>query len=311
MQNKQPIEISIVSPVYRAENMVEELVQRIVASVSKITDSFEIILIEDGSPDKSWEAIEIQSKLDNRVRGFSLSRNFGQHYAIAAGLAQAKGSWIVVMDCDLQDKPEEIPNLYQKAQEGFEIVLASRIHRQDSFLKKASSKLFYSTLGFLSGTEQDHTVANFGIYHQKVIAAINAMPEHIRYFPTMVRWVGFKRTKLNVVHDERSEGETSYTFSKLMKLATDIILANSSGSMKLMIKSGFIISFLAFLLGLYNLYQYLTGKITVLGYASIIVSTWFIGGVILLALGFLGIYLGKVFDGVNQRPTYIIDKSTH
>ena len=306
--SNSPVNISIVSPVYRAENILPALVERITKAVSTITDSFEIILVEDGSPDKSWEQIEIQAQQNKHVKGISLSRNFGQHYAIAAGLAEAKGDWVVVMDCDLQDQPEEIPNLYRKAKEGFEIVLASRVNRQDSYLKKLSSKVFYGTLSFLSGTEQDHTVANFGIYHQKVIATINAMPEHIRYFPTMVRWVGFKRTTLEVVHDERAEGETSYDFSKLLKLATDIILANSSGSMKVMIKMGFFTSLFAFLLGIYNLYEYFSGKITVLGYASIIVSVWFIGGIILLSLGFLGIYLGKVFDGVNRRPTYIIDK---
>jgi polyisoprenyl-phosphate glycosyltransferase len=310
MLEDKEIEISIVSPVYRAESIIPELVRRIDAEVSKITTSFEIILVEDGSPDDSWREIEKQAKLNSKVKGFSLSRNFGQHYAIAAGLVQVKGKWVVVMDCDLQDRPEEIAALYTKAKEGFDIVLASRVKRQDSFLKKLSSRVFYSTLSFLSGTEQDYTVANFGIYHHKVIDSINKMPEQIRYFPTMVRWVGFKRTKLNVQHDERSEGETTYTFGKLVKLASDIILANSKGLMRLMIKMGFLMSLVAFGIGLYYLWQYISGDIVVMGFASLIISLWFIGGIVMLSLGLLGIYLGKVFDGVNSRPTFIIKKST-
>lgn len=174
--------ISIVSPVYKAEKIVDILVKRIKEEVSKITENYEIILVEDGSPDRSWEAIERNCMEDKRVKGIKLSRNFGQHYAITAGLDHAKGEWTVVMDCDLQDRPEEIINLYQKALEGYDIVLARRHKRQDSFLKRTFSWLFYKILSYLTGTKHDPAVANFGIYHKKVIQAVSQMRESIRYF---------------------------------------------------------------------------------------------------------------------------------
>ena len=140
--------LSIVSPVYKAENIVAQLVSEIKKNVTEITQDFDIILVEDGSPDNSWEEIEKQCKIDPRIKGIKLSRNFGQHYAITAGLDHAPGQWVIVMDCDLQDRPEEIRNLYKKAQEGFDIVLARRIARKDKFLKRISSKLFYTILSY-------------------------------------------------------------------------------------------------------------------------------------------------------------------
>jgi polyisoprenyl-phosphate glycosyltransferase len=202
--------ISVVSPVYRAEPIVDKLVSRVIAEVSKITNDFEIILVEDHGPDNSWEKIRENCQRDTRVRGIRMSRNFGQHYAITAGIDHANGEWVVVMDCDLQDRPEEIPGLYKKAQEGFDIVLARREVRKDGFFKKLFSRTFYSCLSYLTGTKQDPTVANFGIYHFKVIEAIRSMRESIRYFPTMVRWVGFRSASINVEHAERDSGETSY-----------------------------------------------------------------------------------------------------
>jgi dolichol-phosphate mannosyltransferase len=303
----QPL-ISIVSPVYRAEKIVDKLVERISEEVSKITANFEIILVEDGSPDNSWEAIERNCTKDKRVKGIKLSRNFGQHYAITAGLDAVKGEWIVVMDCDLQDRPEEIINLYTKALEGYDIVLASRHERQDSFFKKLFSKLFYRVLSYLTGTEQDPTVANFGIYHQKVIDAISSMRESIRYFPTMVRWVGFRRAKVNVEHASRQEGNTSYNFSRLLNLALDIILAYSDRPIRLTIKTGFIISLLSFLFAIIIIIQYFLGIISVSGYASLVISIWFFSGLIMTTLGVVGLYVGKTFEGVKNRPIYITEK---
>lgn len=304
----QPL-ISIVSPVYRAEKIVDKLVERISEEVSKITENFEIILVEDGSPDDSWEAIERNCQKDTRVKGIKLSRNFGQHYAITAGLDAAKGKWIVVMDCDLQDRPEEIINLYTKALEGYDIVLASRHQRQDTFFKKFFSKIFYYILSYLTGTEQDPTIANFGIYSNKVIDSISKMRESIRYFPTMVRWVGFCRVKINVEHASRDEGSTSYNFSRLFNLALDIILAYSDRPIRLTIKLGFIISFISFCFAIITILQYLLGVISVSGYASLIISIWFFSGLIMTTLGIVGLYVGKTFEGVKNRPIYITEKT--
>ncbi len=303
----QPL-ISIVSPVYRAEKIVDKLVQRISEEVSKITENFEIVLVEDGSPDNSWEAIERNCQKDERVKGIKLSRNFGQHYAITAGLDNAKGEWIVVMDCDLQDRPEEITTLYTKALEGYDVVLASRHERQDTFFKKLFSKLFYGILSYLTGIQQDATIANFGIYNQKVIGAISKMRESIRYFPTMVRWVGFKKTKINVEHASREEGNTSYNFSRLFNLALDIILAYSDRPIRLTIKTGFFISCISFCFAIITIVQYFLGNISVSGYASLIISIWFFSGLIMTTLGVVGLYVGKTFEGVKDRPIYIAEK---
>lgn len=300
--------LSIVSPVYRAEKMIPELVSRIIKAVSKITDNFEIILVEDCGPDNSWKAIQIECAKDTRVKGIKLSRNFGQHYAITAGLNYTQGEWVVVLDCDLQDVPEEIPNLYKKAQEGFDIVLGRRHERQDTILKRLSSKLFYSTLSYLTGTKQDPSVANFGIYNQKVIKAIITMKESIKYFPSMVKWVGFKSTKLNVQHAERAEGSSSYNLKRLLNLALDIILAYSDKPLRLTVKAGLIISMSAFIFALVTFFRAIFHDFKISGYASTIISIWLFSGLIIFILGIIGLYLGKVFEGVKERPVFIVDK---
>jgi polyisoprenyl-phosphate glycosyltransferase len=303
--------ISIVSPVYRAEKILPELIKRIEESVGTITQDFEIILVDDNSPDKSWEVIEIISEKDPKIKGLKLSRNFGQHYAITAGLDYAEGEWIVVMDCDLQDKPEEIPKLFQKVGEGYDVVLARRNERKDKFFKKFFSKFFYRTLGYLTGSQQDESVANFGIYNRKVINAVVSMRESIRYFPTMIKWVGFKTTKVNVEHDERLEGESSYNFKRLMDLALDIILAFSDKPIRLAIKFGLLISLGSLIVALVYLIKYLSGDVVVLGYTSLIISLWLLSGIIISTLGIIGLYVGKIFEGVKKRPIYIIEKTTN
>lgn len=302
--------ISVVSPVYSAEKILPELVRRISESVSKITEDFEIILVEDHGPDNSWGVIQELALTCPQVKGFKLSRNFGQHYAITAGLDHAKGEWIVVMDCDLQDQPEEIANLFSKAKEGFDIVLARRFDRQDNFLKRLFSKVFYRTLGYLTGSEQDETIANFGIYHKNVIEAVISMRESIRYFPTMIKWVGFKATKLNVEHVQRFEGKTSYNFKKLFNLALDIILAYSDKPLRLLIKAGLFISLISLFVAVGYFIRWINGEVIVLGYASLIISLWLLSGFIIATLGVVGLYVGKTFEGVKNRPIYIIEKTT-
>jgi glycosyltransferase involved in cell wall biosynthesis len=300
--------LSIVSPVYNAEKIIPLLVKRIENSIQKITADYEIILVDDCGPDNSWEVIENIAKTNPKIIGIKLSRNFGQHYAITAGLDQAKGDWVVVMDCDLQDQPEEIIKLYKKAQEGFDIVLARRFDRKDRFFKKFFSKMFYRTLGYLTGSEQDETVANFGIYNRKVVNAVVSMRESIRYFPTMVKWVGFKSTKVNVEHDDRNEGASSYNLKRLINLALDIILAYSDKPIRLLIKTGLFISGISVLVAFIYFIKWLKGDVLVLGYTSLIISIWLLSGIILSTLGIIGLYVGKTFEGVKKRPIYIINK---
>lgn len=305
------IQISIVSPVFRAESLVKKLVYELRQVLAPLKLSYEIILVEDGSPDQSWEAICDCCADFDEVRGLKLSRNFGQHYAISAGLSQARGNWVVVMDCDLQDQPAEIPRLLEKANEGFDVVLARRAQRNDSWLKCVGSRIFYGVLGWLTGLRQDPAIANFGVYSQRVIQAINRMPETIRYFPTMVRWVGFRATTIDVRHGGRADGKSSYSLHKLANLALDICLAYSDKPLRIVVSTGFVISLTGFLFAVLTLIQALQGKILVLGYASLIVSVWILSGLIILIVGVVGLYVGKCFEGVKRRPAFIISEEVH
>jgi len=300
------VKLSIVSPVYQAEKIIAELVRQLQENLAAITPDYEIILVNDASPDNSWIAIAAECEKDKRVKGINLSRNFGQHYAITAGLSVSKGEWVVVMDCDLQDRPDEIPNLYAKAQQGYDSVFAQRIERQDSFFKRLFSKMFYALFSYLTDTKQDPTVANFGIYSRKVVGAILTMKDYIRFFPTMVQWVGFQKFYLPVQHSDRYEGKTSYNFRNLMRLALDNIVAFSDKPLRLMIKFGFIISLISFLLATYNIAAHFVGIIKVEGFTTTVFSIWFVGGLMLLMLGVVGLYVGKTFENVKRRPTFII-----
>ena len=302
------IQISIVSPVYRAEKMVHMLVERIVQSVTTITDRYEIILVNDASPDASWQMIEHECAQNKQVKGVNLSRNFGQHYAITAGLSFARGEWVVVMDCDLQDRPEEIPALYQKAQEGYDIVYARRVDRQDRWIKRVPSLLFNAVFDWLSGTNKDKSVANFGVYSQKVIAEYNKIPEYARSFGSLIRYLGFKTTAIDVQHAARAEGESSYTWSRMFKLAFDVIISNSNKPLRMAVGLGFSMSALSFLLALYNVVARMIGMISFPGYTTTVFSIWFVGGLLLLVLGIIGLYIGKIFDQVKGRPNFIVQE---
>lgn len=303
------IQISVVSPVYNAEKLVDSLVERINTSVSKITPDFEIILVDDFSPDNSWERIKNNCSKYPFVKGIKLSKNFGQQHALAAGMEHAKGQWIVIMDCDLQDRPEEIPNLYNKALEGYDIVLASRVQRRDDVIKKILSKYFYALLGYLTGTKQDDTVANFAVLSRKVVDAIKSMGDYYRYFPTMVKWVGFNFTTLKIEHADREDGKkSSYSYKKRLDLAINTILSFSDKPLRLAVKLGLIISFISALYSIYAVILFFEGKVNVTGWTSLFISIWFFSGLIISVLGMVGLYLGKTFETVKNRPIYIIEE---
>jgi dolichol-phosphate mannosyltransferase len=302
------LHISIVSPVYKAPEILPELVARLEESLTKITDSFEIILVDDGCPWDSWSVVEQLAEKYSFIKGIKLSRNFGQHYAITAGLDYSKGEWVVVMDCDLQDRPDEIQKLYKEAQNGFDIVLAARENRQDNIFKKFTSSLFFRIYFYLCDLDSDHIISNFGMYNQKVIIEFNKLLEVSRSFPSLIQQLGFKKSIIKVKHSIRFEGKTSYSFFKLLNLAMDIFLSNSNKPLKLTVVLGFIISFGSFFLAAYNLFAGITGIITVPGFTSTIFSIWFVGGLILFVLGVMGLYLGKIFDQVKGRGLYIIEK---
>jgi dolichol-phosphate mannosyltransferase len=301
----------VVIPVYKGEPFVDQLVDQLVLELEKITPDFEIWMVEDGGPDNSWSKIIENSKKERRLKGLQLSRNFGQHQAITAGLDHARGTWVIVMDCDLQDKPSEIHKLYAKAQQGYDIVLAGRSERQDNFLKRAFSKYFYIVLSYLTGTTIDPQVANFGIYSHKVIRQVVKMRESIRFFPMLIKWVGFKSCIIPVEHGARETGKSNYSFGKLFNLALNIMLAFSDKPLRLMVKMGVVISFFSLVFAAYNIIQYFRGIIYIKGFASLIVSIWFLSGVIISVVGLVGLYIGKIFEQTKERPLYIVNHTVN
>ena len=300
--------ISIVSPVYRAEKILPILVSEINLVMERIGEDYEIILVDDRSPDNSWEVMKVLSSQNSKIKSIRLSRNFGQHSAIFAGLTKTKGDWVVVMDCDMQDQPKEIAKLYKKALEGYDIVLGQRENRKDKFLKKLSSKLFYKVFNYLSGGHFNNEIGNFGIYRKKAIDSILNINDYIKFFPLFINWVGFKSISIPIEHSEREEGKSSYSISRLLKLAFNVIVSFSDKPLRLFINFGLGISILSFILGIYYLYLAITHKITQPGFSSLILSIWFLSGIIISCIGIVGVYLGKTFDLAKNRPTFIIDE---
>lgn len=302
--------ISVVTPVYKAEGCLEELHKRLVAALEPVTQDFEIVMVEDCGGDASWQIIQRLARADPRVKGLQFSRNFGQHYGITAGLDLCDSDWVVVMDCDLQDQPEEIPRLYAKAREGYDVVLAHRGKRADSLGKRLTSWLFYRLFSWLADIEYDGNAGNFRIISRNVVENCCRMREQLRFFGGLINWMGFPTASIEVAHAARHEGQSTYTFSKLWRLAGDTIIAYSDKPLRLSIRFGFIMSALAFAAGLYILQGAWFHGSPVVGWPSLIVSVYFIGGIVISILGIIGIYLGKTFEETKKRPLYIVAKTT-
>lgn len=299
---------SVVLPVYKSEKNIKPLTEAISTTVASIWNDYEIIFVNDGSPDESWKVITELAANDRRVKAISLSRNFGQHNAIIAGLQHTKGDWVIVMDCDFQDNPKYIPELYAEAGKGFEIVYAQRANRSDGIKKKIFNAVFYSLFSYLTDSKFDGSIGNYGIYSRKAVDAVTSMKEPFKIFSLMMRWVGFASSSIKVEHGVRYAGKSSYTFSKLMNLALTIVFTYSQKPLLLTVKAGIFISVASVFYALYIIIAWYTGFITVIGFSTIIVSIWFLGGMTIFTLGILGMYLGKTFEGVKDRPVFIVDK---
>jgi dolichol-phosphate mannosyltransferase len=301
------MKISVVTPAYKCSECIEELYRRLKATFDKMSiDDYEIVYVNDASPDNDWEIISKIAKKDSKVKGINLSRNFGQHRAITAGLDYAAGDHIVVMDCDLQDQPEEIVKLYAKIQEGYDVVFGRRYERKDKFLKKFFSKSFNMVFTYLTGRKVDNTVANFSIISKKVLNELKNIREQNRSYGLFLLWLGFDTAYVDIEHSRRYKGESSYTFKKALDFAMDIAVSHSNKPLKIFIKFGFSISFLSFLYGLYLIFKYFVYNTPLQGWTSMMVSLYFIGGLILANLGIVGLYIGKIFDEVKKRPIYSI-----
>ena len=301
---------SIVIPCFASEKSLEELCLRLDKAIAPISLDYEIVLVDDGSPDRTWSVIQELAGRDSRIRGIRLSRNFGQHHAITAGLDHARGDWVVVMDCDLQDRPEEIPRLYSKAAEGYDMVIGLRTERQDSFFKKLGSRLFRVTFNYLTDSSLDQQAGNFGIYARKVVDSVVRLREQNRSFGLFANWVGFRRATIAITHAPRAHGKSSYTFARLFSLAMDSIVAHSNKLLRLSIALGFLLSGLSLLFALFLVARYVFWGLTVQGWTSLMVSIYFSAGLIIGSIGVVGLYIGKIFNEVKARPLYVIASTT-
>lgn len=298
--------ISIVSPVYGCKTCLYELYFRLKETLEKINPDFEIILVNDASPDGAWETIVELAQKDQRVKGINFSRNFGQHYAITAGLHYAKGEWVVVMDCDLQDQPEEIKKLYTRAKEGYDVVFGRRLKRKDGFFKRIGSKSFYTVYNYFTDSKFDNSVANFSISKKNVIDEFIQFSEHDRSFPLIIHWLGFNVGSTNIEHADRYHGKTSYSLRKLIHFASASIISQSNKPLKLSILLGLSFALFSFLFALFIIYKKIVLGIPVSGWASLMLSIFFIGGLILVNLGIVGIYIGRIFNEIKGRPLFVI-----
>lgn len=297
--------ISVVIPVYGCRAALPELHQRLIQSVESITPDYEIILVNDNCPQNSWEVIEELCKKDNHVRGIELSRNFGQMKAILAGLDYADGDWIVVMDCDLQDRPEEIPRLYAKAQEGYDVVFARRKERKDNPVKVFLAKIFYKVYEFATDGNYDGAICNFSIVKKDVIKNYCQMREQHRGYVMYIRWLGYRQAVIDVEHNERFEGKSSYSLKKRMNMAIELLTSQSDKVLRLFTTLGFLMSMISFLVIIVLIIYHYIADVSV-GWTSLIATTVLIGGLIIMVIGVVGIYVGNIFMQTKNRPLYVV-----
>jgi dolichol-phosphate mannosyltransferase len=309
-------EFSVVIPIYNEQENIPELCRRLTGVMESLcaglnlpNDRYEIIMVDDGSRDASWERIRECHGRDSRVKGLSFSRNFGHHIAITAGIDTARGNSVILMDGDLQDPPEEIPILFGKFREGYDIVYGIRQRREDPLLKKISSSVFWWILRKFSGVDIPQGQTMLRILSRRLVDSLKAMREHARFIHGMMAWAGFRIATVTVRHDPRTKGKSKYTVPRMFRLAFHAVTSFSTVPLRLATYLGFLSALVSFSIGLYFVYKRIFYGIPVLGYASIIVSIFFVGGIQLLVLGIFGEYLGRTYQEVQRRPLYLIQES--
>lgn len=302
--------ISVVVPAFGCEHCLEPLYQGLVPVLEAISPQFEIVMVEDHSPQGDWKVITALAARDPRVRGIKLTRNFGQHSAIAAGLAEAEGDWVVVMDCDLQDQPEEVARLYAKAAEGYDCVFGRRVQRVDRATKVASSRLFNVAFRRITGAPADPTIGNFSIISRRVVRELRAFKEGQRNYVVQVNWLGFPLAVIDVVHAARHAGKTSYSLTKRLRHAAATLVSQSTRPLYASAMFGLVMALGAAGTGAYFVIRKLTIGYGVEGWTSVMVSLFFLFGILFLNMGILGLYLGSVFNEVKGRPPFVVERTT-
>jgi polyisoprenyl-phosphate glycosyltransferase len=301
------IELSVVIPVYRCRSCLAALHELLTLVLSRLGVGYEIVYVDDRSPDGDWDVLVELADSDPHVRAVRLSRNFGQHAAITAGLARAQGRFVAVMDCDLQDPPESIPQLYAKAQEGFDIVFARRKHRQHSRFRRLAARVYFAGLRVFAGTRLDGEYGALSIVSRKVVDAFLELKDADRHYLFILHWLGFESVSIDVEHGRRYDGQSSYSVSKLVQHAFDGLVFQSTKLLRWIVYAGFLVASLGIALAVFFVFSWAT-RDAYPGWTSLAVLLLVLGGFILLSLGVTGLYVGKIFGQVKERPLYIVDE---
>jgi dolichol-phosphate mannosyltransferase len=308
--------LSIVIPTYKSEANLPTLIQRLENVLAELQYKYEIIFVDDNSPDNTMSVLRGICLKNSNIKVISLSRNFGQQIATSAGLKYASGDAVIIMDDDLQDPPEFIPELTKKWEEGYKIVYAIRKTRQENYFKRTAYKLFYKILSKLSHINIPKDSGDFGLMDKKIVSIINEMPERDRFVRGLRAWVGFKQIGLEYNRDARYKGAPAYSLIKIMKLTIDGLLTFSNVPIKITSALGLLVSVIAFIGFIFTISQKIMtlyfpeNPIAVLpGLSTIVLSILFIGGVQLLSIGILGEYIGRIYNEVKQRPLFIVNET--
>ena len=299
-------EISVVIPVYNCASCLPALHARLTATLSAITPDYEIVLVDDRSRDGAWEILADLARSDRHLRVVRLSRNFGQHAAITAGLTRSRGAWTVVMDCDLQEPPEEIARLYAKAQEGYDIVRATRQGRRHSAFRRMSASLYRRMLSEREGGEIEFSTLS--IISRKVVHAFLELRDRDREYQLVLDWLGFSQATISFAHAEREgDSPSAYGLRELVRVALDGMFFRTTVLLRWIVLLGFVVALLGGLLALYAIYSRYVED-TPPGYTSIVVLLVLLSGFIIISLGVVGLYVGRIFDQVKGRPLFVVDE---
>ncbi|HTA77723.1 MAG TPA: glycosyltransferase family 2 protein [bacterium] len=308
MPQKEKIDLSVVVPVYGCSGCLFELHKRLKKVLSTLTPRHEMVFVEDRGSDESWEILSRIAKKDKQVKAYRLSRNFGQHSAITAGLSHADGLWTVVMDCDLQDPPEEISRLYHKAKEGFDIVLMKRKNKKLPFFRKWAASLYFKLINLFTTEHLNGVYGSFSILHEKVRLSYLRFHDNDRHYLFILKWLGYKTTSLEYEHGDRFAGKSSYSLRALLTHGLNGIFFQTTILLHWIIYLGFWVSLCGWVSAFYFLYLYLFHSPPP-GWTSLAILILIVSGFILISTGITGLYLGKVFEQVKSRPLYVVDQS--
>jgi polyisoprenyl-phosphate glycosyltransferase len=300
------MELSVVVPVYGCDSCLRSLHERLRRSIEPLTDDFEIVFVDDRSPDDSWETLLALSREDAAVRVLRLSRNFGQHAAITAGLAESSGRWVVVMDCDLQDPPEHIPAMYAKAQEGYDVVLSRRRRRRQSLPRRLAARVYFALRNALVRSDWHTNYTNLSLISRKVVDAYLTLRDKDRQYLLIVQWLGFNRAELDVEQDPRHSGRSAYSLSSLARVAVDGMFFQNTALLRWIVYIGFAVASMGLALFAYAAGVLITGR-SLPDWTALPMLILLATGVMLVSTGVTGLYVGKIFTQVKGRPLYVID----